>query len=176
MSPRTFSRLEPEGINNNRFKVESKAKNKIHRNKSENNVISFRNEINVLGNKLYKYKENNKLDKIINNDQFSLINIPKRKIKIVTKKVLKKTSYIYSKFKEDKTKISSQNEFDIKRTIKDNQINKNRIFNELNNKMSNENIINIRGRRRVFDNIKINKNNIEMISLLGNKIYPQKKD
>ena len=175
MSPRTFSRLEPEGINNNRFKVESKAKNKIHRNKSENNVISFRNEINVLGNKLYKYKENNKLDKIINNDQFSLINIPKRKIKIVTKKVLKKTSYIYSKFKDDKTKISSQNEFDIKRTIKDNQINKNRIFNELNNKMSNENIINIRGRRRVFDNIKINKNNIEMISLLGNKIYPQKK-
>ena len=44
----------------------------------------------MLGNKLYKYKENNKLDKIINNDQFSLINIPKRKIKIVTKKVLKK--------------------------------------------------------------------------------------
>ena len=109
------------------------------------------------------------MDEIISNDQFSLINIPKRKIKIVTKKILKKTNYIYSKFKEDKTKISSQNEFDIKRTIQANQENKKRIFSELSNRMSNENIINIKGRKRVFDNVKINKNNLEIINLEGNK-------
>ena len=47
-------------------------------------------------------------------------------IKIVTKKILKKTNYIHSRFKDNKTMISSQSEFDIKKSIK------NRKFNESN--------------------------------------------
>ena len=34
--------------------------------------------------------------------------------------------------------------------------------------MSNENIINIKGKVRVFDNVKLNKNNMEFINLKGN--------
>ena len=181
MSPRIFSRLEPEGIYNNRFKVESydvfskendnikrEQRKNLLRNRSQSNSISLRNEINLKGSKLYKLKENNKLDQIIKNAEFSLINIPRREIKIVTKKILKKTNYIHSKFKDNKTMISSQNEFDIKRSTTENRMNKNRIFNSLDNKMSNENIINIKGKVRVFDNVKLNKNNMEFINLKGN--------
>jgi len=188
MSPRTFSRLEPEGINNNRFKVESYGlfskekdntrkdqKKNLLRNRSESNSISLRNEINLKGSKLYKLKENNKLDQIIKNAEFSLINIPRREIKIVTKKILKKTNYIHSKFKDNKTMISSQNEFDIKRSITENKMNKDRTFNKFDNKMTNENIIDIKGRGRIFDNVKLNKNNIEFINLKGDSIQLKKK-
>ena len=182
MTPRIFSKLEPEGITNNRFEVslpkynnlrtinKEDIKSNMIRNKSEKNCISLRNEINLKGSKLYQYKENNKLDEIINNDQFSLINIPKRKVKIVTKKILKKTNYIHSRFKDNKAIISSQNEFDIKRTIRDQIINRKRIFNEQDNKMSNENILNLRGIGKKFENRKININNIESINLKGKPI------
>ena len=158
-----LNKIESNGNNNQ--------KKAILRNKSESHTISLRNEINIKGSKIYKIKENNKFDEIIKNSQFSLINKPKREIRIVTKKILKKTNYIHSRFKDNKTKISSQNEIDIRRTIKNNTY---RIFSEENNKMSNENILNLRGIGKRFDNVKINKNNIESINLEGNQI-PLKK-
>ena len=172
MSPRIFTKLEPEGISNNRFEVQLMPKtNRINinnnnnlislRNKSQGNLISFRNEINLKGSKKYQYEKNNKLDEIIKNDEFSLINKPRREIKIVTKKILKKTNYIHSRFKDNKTMISSQSEFDIKKSIK------NRKFNESYNKMTNENMIKLKGIGKKFDNGKINMNNIESINLEG---------
>ena len=171
MSPRIFTKLEPEGISNNRFEVQLMPKtNRINinnnnlislRNKSQGNLISFRNEINLKGSKKYQYEKNNKLDEIIKNDEFSLINKPRREIKIVTKKILKKTNYIHSRFKDNKTMISSQSEFDIKKS------NKNRKFNESYNKMTNENMIKLKGIGKKFDNGKINMNNIESINLEG---------
>ena len=210
MSPRIFSKLEPEGISNNRFEVQLMPKtnrininnNNLHienintlkikktklirntnesttdthdlisiekenqdlnplRNKSQGNLISFRNEINLKGSKKYQYEKNNKIDEIIKNDEFSLINKPRREVKIVTKKILKKTNYIHSRFKDNKTLISSQNEFDIKKSIK------NRKFNESYNKMTNENMIKLKGIGKKFDNEKINMNNIESINLEG---------
>ena len=190
MSPRIFSKLEPEGISNNRFEVklipntnrininnnnlisiekekENQNLNRL-RNKSQGNLISFRNEINLKGSKKYQYEKNNKLDEIIKNDEFSLINKPKREIRIVTKKILKKTNYIHSRFKDNKTLISSQSEFDIKKSIK------NRKFNESYNKMTNENMIKIKGVGKKFDNGKINMNNIESINLEGEHKYNYK--
>ena len=211
MSPRIFSKLEPEGILNNRFEVQLMPKtnkmdnNDLHientntlkikktklirntnesmtdtydlisaekenqnvnrlRNKSQGNTISFRNEINLKGSKKYQYDENNKLDEIIKNDEFSLINKPKREVKIVTKKILKKTNYIHSRFKDNKTMISSQNEFDIKKSLK------NRKFNESYNKMTNENMIKLKGIGKKFDNGKINMNNIESINIEGEQM------
>ena len=211
MSPRIFSKLEPEGILNNRFEVQlmpnmNKLNNNLHidnintlkikktklipntndnmtdtldlisenqnsnrlRNKSQGNSISLRNEINLKGSRKYKYEENNKLDEIIKNDEFSLINRPKREIKIVTKKILKKTNYIHSRFKDNKTLISSQSEFDIKKSIK------NRKFNESYNKMTNENMIKLKGIGKKFDNRKINMNTIQSINLEGSNIIRQK--
>ena len=150
-------------------------KKAILRNKSESNSISLRNEINLKGSKIYKLRENNKVDEIINNAQFSFIFKPKKEIKIVTKKILKKTNYIHSKFKDNKTKISFQNEFDIIRTIKENKMNKNRIFNESENKMSYANRINLKGIGKIFDNVKINKNNIESINFKAKKTNLNKK-
>ena len=173
MSPRIFTKLEPEGISNNRFEVQLMPKtNRINinknntnlislRNKSQGNLISFRNEINLKGSKKYQYEKNNKLDEIIKNDEFSLINKPRREIKIVTKKILKKTNYIHSRFKDNKTMISSQSEFDIKKSTK------NRKFNESYNKMTNENMIKLKGIGKKFDNGRINMNNIESINLEG---------
>ena len=178
MSPRIFTKLEPEGISNNRFEVQLMPKtNRINinnnnlislRNKSQGNLISFRNEINLKGSKKYQYEKNNKLDEIIKNDEFSLINKPRREIKIVTKKILKKTNYIHSRFKDNKTMISSQSEFDIKKSIK------NRKFNESYNKMTNENMIKLKGIGKKFDNGKINMNNIESINLEGERKHNYK--
>ena len=178
MSPRIFTKLEPEGISNNRFEVQLMPKtNRINinnnnlislRNKSQGNLISFRNEINLKGSKKYQYEKNNKLDEIIKNDEFSLINKPRREIKIVTKKILKKTNYIHSRFKDNKTMISSQSEFDIKKSIK------NRKFNESYNKMTNENMIKLKGIGKKFDNGRINMNNIESINLEGERKHNYK--
>ena len=178
MSPRIFTKLEPEGISNNRFEVQLMPKtNRINinnnnlislRNKSQGNLISFRNEINLKGSKKYQYEKNNKLDEIIKNDEFSLINKPRREIKIVTKKILKKTNYIHSRFKGNKTMISSQSEFDIKKSIK------NRKFNESYNKMTNENMIKLKGIGKKFDNGRINMNNIESINLEGERKHNYK--
>ena len=134
------------------------------RNKSYDNVISLRNEINIKGNKMHQYLKNNKQDEIIKNDEFSLINIPKREIKLVTKKILKKTNYVYSRFKNNKTMISSQSEFDIRGNIK--LKNKNR-FNELDNRMSYENIINLKGIGKKFNTKKIILNKLPPINYNG---------
>ena len=64
--------------------------------------------------------------------------------------------------------ISSQSEFDIKKSIK------NRKFNESYNKMTNENMIKLKGIGKKFDNGKINMNNIESINLEGERKHNYK--
>ena len=63
-----------------------------------------------------KLKENiNKSLELVKNDELSLIPKEiKREIKIVTKKIAKKTNYVYTKFADKKATISPQNQFDIK--------------------------------------------------------------
>ena len=86
------------------------------------------------------------------------------KIKLVTKKILKKTNYVYSRFKNNKTMISSQSEFDIRGNIKL----KNKIrFNELYNRMSYENIINLKGIGKKFNTKKIILNKLPPINYNG---------
>ena len=185
MSLKAFSKLEPEGITNNRFEVsvnkkspkninitETKKSNLL-RNKSQGNSISFRSEINLKGSKIYQIKENNQIDEIINNDRFSLINVPKREVRIVTKKILKKTNYIHSRFKDNKTKISSQSKLDIKSEEK--ILNKNRAFSEVDNKMTKENMIKLKGIGKKFDDKNININNIATINFEGKQIPNEKK-
>ena len=185
MSLKAFSKLEPEGITNNRFEVsvnkkspknininETKKANLL-RNKSQGNSISFRSEINLKGSKIYQIKENNQIDEIINNDRFSLINVPKREVRIVTKKILKKTNYIHSRFKDNKTKISSQSKLDIKSEEK--ILNKNRAFSEVDNKMTKENMIKLKGIGKKFDDKNININNIATINFEGKQIPNEKK-
>ena len=50
---------------------------------------------------------------VMKNNEISLNPVIKREIKIVTKKILKKTNLIYSKFGDNKTIISSQKQLDI---------------------------------------------------------------
>ena len=185
MSLKAFSKLEPEGISNNRFEVSvnKKSHNNINiqetkktnllRNKSQGNSISLRSEVNLKGSKIYQMKENNQIDEIIKNEQFSLINMPKREVRIVTKKILKKTNYIHSRFKDNKTKISSQSKLDIK--SKEKILNKNRAFSEVDNKMTKENMIKLKGIGKKFDDKNININNIATINFEGMQIPIQKK-
>ena len=107
MTPRIFSKLEPEGITNNRFEVslpkynnlrtinKEDIKSNMIRNKSEKNCISLRNEINLKKentarnnldlNKInsYKYKASQYSTFKINNSNNKLntarfINLDKR--------------------------------------------------------------------------------------------------
>ena len=112
---------------------------------------------------------------ISKNSDINLIsNETKREIKIMTKKVYKKTNNIFTKFLDNKAVISSQNKFDIegnekvqpKLFIDNNNLiilgkekqNKKVIdlskINE-NNKITNENLININGNMKKFDNIQL---------------------
>ena len=64
-------------------------------------------------------KENLKALEVTKNDELSLIpTVFKREIKIVTRKTLKKTNHIYSKFRDSKVVISSQDPLEIKGTEK----------------------------------------------------------
>ena len=132
--------FEEESQENNRFSVEKP----IRDEKEKQNTISKEIEVHidntlnkdVLRTKIInpeefkvsetssyaispdeeKIKDNlNKSLQLIKNDELSLI--PKefrREIKIVTKKIAKRTNHIYSKFLDKKAIISPQNNFDIK--------------------------------------------------------------
>ena len=132
--------FEEESQENNRFSVEKTIKDE----KEKPNIISKEIEVHIdntlnkdlLRTKIInpeefrvsetssyaispdeeKIKDNlNKSLQLIKNDELSLI--PKefrREIKIVTKKIAKRTNHIYSKFLDKKAIISPQNNFDIK--------------------------------------------------------------
>ena len=116
-----------------------------------------------------KKEEKQEIFDIIKNNEISLNPINKREIKIVTKKVLKKTNVIYSKFNDNKTIISSQNKLDIKGIEKQPEIKE--IIKEKivegpvqiqlpdwkNNEITTENTINLNGIGKKFDNIQLPK-------------------
>ena len=105
---------------------------------------------------------------VIRNNEISLSPTNKREIKLVTKKILKKTNVIYSKFNNNKTIISSQNKLDIQGSatpkpklspteIEQLQKIKEKISKFEKNEISNENKININGIGKKFDNIQLQK-------------------
>ena len=66
------------------------------------------------GDESLKEKKGREQFEVMKNNEISLNPLTKREIKIVTKKILKKTNFIYSKFGDNKTIISSQKQLDIK--------------------------------------------------------------
>jgi hypothetical protein len=115
-----------------------------------------------------KKEEKKEIFDIIKNNEISLNPVNKREIKIVTKKVLKKTNVIHSKFNDNKTIVSSQNKLDIKGIEKQPEIKE--IIKEKmvevpikqlpdwkNNEITNENNINLNSIGKKFENIQLQK-------------------
>ena len=73
------------------------------------------------GDENIKDKKEKEIFEIMKNNEISLNPIAKREIKIVTKKILKKTNIIHSKFGDNKTIVSIQNQLDIKGNEKEEQ-------------------------------------------------------
>ena len=125
--------LEQEVIENNRFtieKVDDKDSIMVRRINPEDLQIDQSIEYNIpvdeekVKEKISNIisdnkKENLKALEVTKNDEISLIpTVFKREIKIVTRKTLKKTNHIYTKFKDSKVVISSQDQLEIKGTEK----------------------------------------------------------
>ena len=77
------------------------------------NTLSYIFSPAELGQKKDEFKSNEDF-KVIKNNVISLNPEVKREIKLVTKKILKKTNVIHSKFNNDKTQISLSNTLEIK--------------------------------------------------------------
>ena len=130
--------LEQEIIENNRFtieKVDEKDSIMVRRINPEELQIDQSIEYNIpVDEEIVKEKisniisdnknQNLKALEVTKNDEFSLIpTVFKREIKIVTRKTLKKTNRIYTKFRDNKVLISSQDQLEIKGAEKpENQI------------------------------------------------------
>ena len=135
--------LEEQVIENNRFtleKIDDKDSIMVRRISPEELQIEQSIEYNILVDEEKvkekinniisdNKKENLKALEVTKNDELSLIpTVFKREIKIVTRKTLKKTNHIYTKFRDNKVVISSQDQLEIKGTEKpENQI-KSEIF------------------------------------------------
>ena len=186
--------FEEESQENNRFSV----KNIIENKESKDNEIlrvkilnpedlKIVNKISHIFSPLEEKKDKNEELKVILNNVISLNPIEKkREIKLVTKKVLKKTNFIHSKFNNEKAQISSTNCFDIKgeekqqskiellsseidKLIKEEKLDQ--LSPELQSKIkilvipkdkdikeiTKENTININGTGKKFDNIQLQK-------------------
>ena len=130
--------LEQEVIENNRFtieKVDEKDSIMVRRINPEELQIDQSIEYNIpVDEEIVKEKisniisdnknQNLKALEVTKNDELSLIpTVFKREIKIVTRKTLKKTNRIYTKFRDNKVLISSQDQLEIKGAEKpENQI------------------------------------------------------
>ena len=130
--------LEQEIIENNRFtieKVDEKDSIMVRRINPEELQIDQSIEYNIpvdeekvkekISNIISDNKNQNlKALEVTKNDELSLIpTVFKREIKIVTRKTLKKTNRIYTKFRDNKVLISSQDQLEIKGAEKpENQI------------------------------------------------------
>ena len=121
--------LEQEVIENNRFtieKVDEKDSIMVRRINPEELQIDQSIEYNIpvdeekvkekISNIISDNKNRNlKALEVTKNDELSLIpTVFKREIKIVTRKTLKKTNRIYTKFRDNKVLISSQDQLEIK--------------------------------------------------------------
>ena len=109
--------FEEESQENNRFCVKNENKdNELLRVKILNpEDLKITSTISHIFSPLEGKKDQKEELKVILNNVISLNPLEKpREIKLVTKKVLKKTNYIHSKFNNDKAQISSTNYFDIK--------------------------------------------------------------
>ena len=87
------------------------------------NTLSYIFSPAELGQKKDELKSNEDF-KVIKNNVISLNPEVKREIKLVTKKILKKTNVIHSKFNNDKTQISLPNSLEIKGIEKEKEIEK----------------------------------------------------
>ena len=130
--------FEQEIIENNRFtieKVDEKDSIMVRRINPEELQIDQSIEYNIpVDEEIVKEKisniisdnknQNLKALEVTKNDELSLIpTVFKREIKIVTRKTLKKTNRIYTKFRDNKVLISSQDQLEIKGAEKpENQI------------------------------------------------------
>ena len=125
--------LEQEVIENNRFtieKVDEKDSIMVRRINPEELQIDQTIEYNIpideekVKEKISSIisdnkKENLRALEVTKNNELSLIpTVFKREIKIVTRKTLKKTNHIYTKFRDNKVVISSQDQLEIKGTEK----------------------------------------------------------
>ena len=200
--------FEEQSQENNRFTIDKiiKEDKKIikedNRNEGENDLkvkIIKPEDLKIASPFSYNiYLEEEKLKKKINeliamnkkeifdmirNNEISLNPQNKKEIKIVTKKVLKKTNVIYSKFSNTKTIMSSQNKLDIQGSaipkaqlstaeIEQLQKIKEKISTKFeDNEVSNENIININGIGKKFNNIKLQNDEDKCRFFFENKNY-----
>ena len=175
--------FEEESQENNRFSVENmvkeeskdNAKENINKEEEEKKNLRLRviNPEELEVNKPIEYiinpdeeklKEKEKLEKKeifekVKNNVISLNPTIKKQIKIVTKKITKKTNLLYSKFNENKTIISTGNQLDIKGIEKPKEPEpvQKEIHDWKNNEIAQEKIFNINGIGKKFENIQLPK-------------------
>ena len=95
----------------------------------------------------------------VNNNEITLNPSTQKEIKIVTKKIIKKTNLIHSKFNDNKTLISTENKLDIKGIEKPKEPEpvQKEVYDWKNNEIAQEKMFNINGIGKKFENIQLPK-------------------
>ena len=169
--------FEEQSQENNRFSVEKIAKEETQDNavqteekEEEKNVLKVREmnpeELEVIKPIEYiiipeeeKLKGKKEIFEKVNNNAISLSTSIPKEIKIVTKKIVKKTNLIHSRFNDNKTVITSGNNLDILGIEKQKEPEpvQKEVHEWKNNEIAQEKMININGIGKKFENIQLQK-------------------